>query len=87
MPYRIEFSRCAEKQFKKLPSQIQQLLRPQIDALVENPRPTGVKKLEGEDNRYRIRVGNYRVVYEVQQEVLLVILLRIGHRREVYRKL
>jgi mRNA interferase RelE/StbE len=87
MPYRVEFSKRAEKQFKKLPSQVQQRLRLQIDALSENPHPAGVKKLEGEDNQYRIRVGNYRIVYAVQEAVLLVILLRIGHRREVYRKL
>jgi len=87
MPYRVKFSKRAEKQFKKLPSQVQQRLRLQIDALSENPHPTGVKKLEGEDNQYRIRAGNYRIVYAVQEAVLLVILLRIGHRREVYRKL
>lgn len=86
MTYRIEFSRYAQKQFRKLPPQIQQRLEPQIDALTEKPRPSGAKKLEGEDNQYRIRVGDYRIVYKIHDAVLLVILLRIGHRREVYRK-
>lgn len=57
MTYRIEFSRYAQKQFRKLPPQIQQRLKPQIDALTEKPRPSGAKNLEGEDNQYRIRVG------------------------------
>lgn len=87
MTYRIEFSRHVQKQFKKLPPQIQQRLQSQIDVLATEPRPSGAKKLAGTDTQYRIRVGDYRVVYEVQDAVLLIILLRIGHRREIYRKL
>jgi len=83
--YQVEFSRQAQKQFEALPRQIQQRLQPQIDTLVEEPRPSGVKKLKGAENQYRIRVGSYRIVYEIQDAVLLVILLRIGHRREIYR--
>lgn len=86
MAYRVEFSKRAEKQFLELPQQSQQRLRTQIDALAENPRPPGVKKLEESKNQYRIRIGDYRVVYEIQDAILLVILLRIGHRREVYRQ-
>lgn len=85
MTYQVEFSRQAQKQFEALPRQIQQRLQPQIDTLVEEPRPSGVKKLKGAENQYRIRVGSYRIVYEIQDAVLLVILLRIGHRREIYR--
>ena len=55
--------------------------------LADNPRPRGVEKLEGRENRYRIRVGDYRVIYEIHDEVLLVLVVRIGHRREVYRGL
>lgn len=87
MPYKIEFSKRAEKQFEDLPKQIQQRLQPRIDALAENPRPPGVKKLEETENQYRLRVGDYRIVYETQDAILLVILLRVGHRSEVYRKL
>ncbi|OWY63264.1 hypothetical protein B7486_54060 [cyanobacterium TDX16] len=85
MTYQVEFSRQAQKQFEALPRQIQQRLQPQIDTLAEEPRPSGVKKLKGAENQYRIRVGSYRIVYEIQDAVLLVILLRIGHRREIYR--
>lgn len=86
MAYRIEFSKQAEKQFEDLPQQIQQRLQPRIDTLALEPRPPGVKKLKRSENQYRIRVGDYRIVYEVQDVILLVILLRIGHRSEVYRK-
>lgn len=87
MTYQVEFSRRAEKQFKALPQQIQNRLQSRIDTLAENPRSVNATKLEGEENQYRIRVGNYRIVYEIQDRVFLIILLRIGHRREVYRKL
>ena len=63
MPYQVEFSKQAEKQFKDLPQQIQNRLQLRIDALGENPRPTGGKKLEGAENQYRIRLGDYRLVY------------------------
>lgn len=86
MSYQVEFSNQAEKQFKDLPQQIQSRLQLRIDALVENPRPSGVKKLEGAENQYRIRIGEYRLVYQIQDAILLIILVRIGHRSEVYRR-
>lgn len=85
MTYSIEFSKRAERQFNTLPQQIQKRLQLRIDALATNPHPRGAKKLEENENRYRIRVGDYRIIYEVQDVALVVILVRIGHRREVYR--
>ena len=64
MSYQVELSKQAEKQFKALPQQIQKHLQLLIDALTENPRPSDVKKLEGAENQYRIRVGDYRIVYQ-----------------------
>jgi len=84
--YRIEFSKRAEKEFESLPLQIQIRLQHRIDALALDPRPSGVKQLKDAENQYRLRVGSYRIVYEIQDAILLVILLRVGHRREVYRK-
>ena len=84
--YRLEFTPGADQQLRKLPKQVQVRLRPHIDALAQNPRPSGIEKLKGEDNAYRLRVGDYRVLYEVQDKVLLVLVVKIGHRREVYRK-
>jgi mRNA interferase RelE/StbE len=85
MSYQIEFSKRAAKQFKALTLDIQQRLQPKIDALGEEPRPSGVVKLEGEDELYRIRIGDYRVVYQIQDQILQVLVLRVGHRRAVYR--
>jgi mRNA interferase RelE/StbE len=83
--YRIEFVKQAVKQFKALPNQEQQRLKPKIDALAKEPRPTGVVKLSGQDELYRIRVGNYRVIYNIEDNQLLILVVKIGHRRDVYR--
>jgi len=56
-----------------------------IDALSGDPRPPGVEKLRGAENLWRVRVGDYRIIYTVRDEVVLVLVIRIGHRREVYR--
>lgn len=58
-----------------------------IDKLAENPRPRGCKKLAGRYDLYRIRVGRYRVVYAIRDEVLVVVIVAIGHRRDVYRRI
>jgi mRNA interferase RelE/StbE len=83
--YQIEFSRQADRQFRNLPSQIQQRLKPKIDVLAATPRPYGSEKLSGDDQLYRIRVGDYRIVYVVEDDRLLVLVAKVGHRREVYR--
>lgn len=85
MAYRIEFAPRAEREFKKLPRPVQVRLKTRIDTLAENPRPQGVEALSGEDRLYRIRAGDYRIIYAIQDEVLLVLVIRVGHRREVYR--
>lgn len=54
--------------------------------LVDNPRPDGVVKIKGSDSEYRIRIGDYRIVYEVNDEQLIILLIQCRHRREVYRK-
>jgi mRNA interferase RelE/StbE len=83
--YRLEFTPAANRQFRKLPKQVQARLTSHIDALAQNPRPPGVEKRTGKDS-YRLRVGDYRILYEVQDKVLLVLVVRVGHRREVYRR-
>lgn len=85
MTYCIEFAKPAVKQFKALPPQDQQRLKPKIDALAQEPRPAGMVKLSGEDDLYRIRVGDYRIVYTIEDTQLLVLVLKVRHRREVYR--
>lgn len=84
--YRIEFAPSAAKAYQSLPADVRQRLRPRIDALATEPRPPGVKMLKGETPRFRIRVGEYRVIYEIRDRILLVIVLVIGHRKDVYRR-
>jgi mRNA interferase RelE/StbE len=85
VPYRVSFAPAALRQFRKLPVAVQRRLSPHIDALADNPRPPGVVKLSGISDIYRVPVGDYRVVYEIQDVVLIVLILKIGNRREVYR--
>jgi mRNA interferase RelE/StbE len=57
-----------------------------IDALAKNPRPSGMKKLEGEDNLYRIGVGDYHIIYQIEDDKLIVLVVKIGDRKEIYKK-
>ena len=74
MLYRIDFRPSANSQFWKLEKAIRDRLRPRIDGLALDPRPAGCKKLQGSANRYRIRVGDYRIVYEIRESTLIVLL-------------
>ena len=84
MPYRIDYAPAAAKQFRKFDREIYVRIRPVIDALADNPRPSGCTVLTVE-KRYRIRVGDFRIVYEIHDSRLLVLVVRIGHRGNVYR--
>ena len=85
MAFAIEFAPSAAREFRKLAREVQLRMRPRIDALSNDPRPHGAKKLAGARDLWRIRVGNYRVVYQVRDELLIVLVLRVAHRRDVYR--
>ena len=84
MTYRIEISRRAAKAVVSLDKPHRRKILAAIDALSGNPRPVGCKKLAGQQ-AWRIRVGEYRIIYEIHDQVLLVFLVDIGHRREIYR--
>jgi mRNA interferase RelE/StbE len=84
--YQVELAPAAVRQIKKLPRDVQQLVVQQLEELALNPRPNGVVKLEGAESLYRVRLGDYRIVYQIQDEVLLVTVVKVAHRREVYRK-
>ena len=86
-PHELAFTHKAAKQFSKLTPDVQKRLVPRIDALGEDPRPNGCEKLEGESNAYRIRVGDYRIVYTIDDGWAQVTIARIAHRRDVYRGL
>ena len=83
--YNIEVVRSAEKSLCKLPKADLVRVVAAIKALADNPFPHGCKKLSGEENSYRIRVGSYRVVYEVYHNLVLIKILKIGNRKDVYR--
>ncbi|MEH2059199.1 MAG: type II toxin-antitoxin system RelE/ParE family toxin [Nostoc sp.] len=85
MSYEVKFSKGAKKQFRKLPLDVQERIQTKINDLAIEPHPNGVKKLQGDDNSYRIRVGDYRVVYELDDDVLIVTVIKVGHRSEIYK--
>jgi mRNA interferase RelE/StbE len=85
MSYEVRIAPAAQRQYRKLPVALRKRVGEALAALSEEPRPSGVVKLRGSSNRWRIRVGDYRVIYRIEDEVVLVTVLVIAHRREVYR--
>ena len=84
--YEILISPAAEKDYKKIPAKEIERINNTIDSLAGNPRPAGYKKLKGR-NAYRVRTGNYRIIYEIEEKSLHVFVIRIRDRKEVYRNL
>jgi mRNA interferase RelE/StbE len=82
--YSIEIKRSAAKEIEKLPADMVRSLVEKIGMLSEEPRPQGCKKLSGEE-KYRIRVGNYRILYEVMDMHLIVYMVKVSHRKEMYK--
>ncbi len=85
--FRIEVSATAEKQIRKLPREDQVRVLRAIRPLATEPTPPGSRRVRGYDDVFRIRVGTYRILYRVEGRRLLIIILKIGHRREIYRSL
>lgn len=85
--YTVEFAPRTEKHLKKIPKDIQDLIVLRIEKLEKNPFPEGCEPLHGADiGLFRIRQGDYRIVYSVQDQKLLVLIVRVVHRKEVYKK-
>lgn len=87
MAYRLAFTRSAQRDLKRLPAVIQNKINSAVEGLQENPRPHGAKKLKNSTDTYRIRIGDYRVAYTVKDDVLIVIVIGLGHRKDIYEKL
>ena len=85
MTYEIRIARSALKVLASIERRDQQRIRAAIDLLADNPRPPACTPLVGESGVYRIRIGDYRVLYEVRDAVLVVHVVAVGHRRDVYR--
>ena len=82
--YKIYFKQSAVKDLDAIPKKDLQRIINRIDFLKENPRPPGCEKLSGQE-RYRVRQGNYRIIYSIQDDVLTIWVVKIGRRRDVYR--
>ncbi|KAA6184106.1 type II toxin-antitoxin system RelE/ParE family toxin [Thiohalocapsa marina] len=86
MAYNVVFTKAAKRQFDRLSRSVKLQLSDAIEALSDDPRPAGVVKLPGEDRLYRIRSGDYRAIYQIQDQRLLILVVKVGHRSKVYRK-
>lgn len=82
--YELVFKKSVAKDLRAFPKQDVKRIMQRIRALTDDPRPTGCEKLSGQE-RYRVRQGSYRIVYEVEDGRLVVLIVKVGHRREVYR--
>jgi mRNA interferase RelE/StbE len=83
--YNVLLERAAEKDLSRLSAQVHDRIIAAIQGLARDPRPPGCRKLVGSEHDWRIRVGDYRVIYEIADVVRVVRVLRVRHRREVYR--
>jgi mRNA interferase RelE/StbE len=83
--YKIEWKRTAIKELEKLPRPMISRIVSAVDNLSSNPYPQGVRKLVSTDSSYRIRVGDYRVVYNIVKNKLIIEIIRVGHRKDVYK--
>lgn len=83
--YTVEYTASADKALRKLPKFVQTRIAAATEELRNNPRPRGCVKLEGADDLWRIRVGDYRVIYTVEEDELIVLVVRVAHRKDVYR--
>ena len=86
MAYRVEIKKSAKNEIAGLPRREQRRVMSAIGALADVPRPRGGRKLTGTDDIYRLRVGDYRVVYQIGDKKLIVYVVKVGDRKEVYRR-
>lgn len=85
MTYEVTFTTAAAKQISRLPQSTRQRILDVIESLGTDPRPPGSTKLVGERTAWRVRIGDYRVIYDLVESELTIIVVRAGHRRDVYR--
>jgi len=82
--YRLTFKKSVTKDFRSIPNNDVARVLKRIEALADDPRPVGSEKLSGQE-RFRVRQGVYRIIYEIRDEELVIIIVKVGHRRDVYR--
>ncbi len=84
MTYRVTLSPAAARQLRKLDAHVRRRIQAALELLAEQPRPPSATRLVGGAGEWRVRTGDYRIVYEIEDDHLLILVLRLGHRREVY---
>ena len=87
MKYRIKVQRSAAKALKKIPKPDRKRISKKIDSLAEKLPSTDTTKMKGNNPFHKIRVGDYRIVYEIQDDLLLILIVKVGHRKDIYRNL
>jgi mRNA interferase RelE/StbE len=83
--YQVVLSNTAKKDLSKLPTQVVNKIIPVLEALQNNPRPNGCKKLKGFKDLWRVRIGNYRIIYSIDDVILLIDVREIGDRKDIYK--
>jgi mRNA interferase RelE/StbE len=86
MTYRVEVAPAAVRQLRKLDPSARRRIQAAVELLADQPRPSGAKKLVGGDREWRVRTGDYRIIYEIHDDVLLVLVIAVGHRRDIYQR-
>lgn len=86
MTYRIQVAPTAVRQLRTLDPAARRRVQAAIELLADQPRPSGAKKLAGGDGEWRVRTGDHRIVFEIRDEVLLVLVVAVGHRRDIYQR-
>ena len=84
MTYRVEVAPAAVRQLRKLNPDARRRVQAAVELLADQPRPNAAKKLVGGDGGWRVRTGDYRIIYEIRNDVLLVLVVAVGHRRDIY---
>ena len=87
MSYKIEVKKSAARALKKIPKADRKRIADKIDSLAENPPSPDTTKMKGNNPFHKVRVGDYRIVYEIQEDVLLILIVKVGHRKDIYRNL
>ena len=86
MTYRVEVAPAAVRQLRKLDTSARRRIQAAIELLADQPRPSGAKKFVGGDGEWRARTGDYRIIYEIHDHVLRVLVIAVGHRRDIYQR-
>lgn len=86
MTYRVEVAPAAVRQLRKLNPDARRRVQAAVELLADQPRPSAAKRLVGGDGEWRVRTGDYRIIYEIRDDVLLVLVVAVGHRRDIYQR-